>query len=47
MHEGEKGGECEEDILPIGGKPEEVTDLKKYHKMFQNLRSFFFDKRKR
>jgi hypothetical protein len=33
-HEGEKGGECEEDILPVGGKSEEVEDLKKYHKMF-------------
>lgn len=32
-HEGEKGGEGEEDILPVGGKLAEVGDLKKYHKM--------------
>jgi hypothetical protein len=30
---GEKNGECEEDILPVGGKSEEVADLKKYHKV--------------
>jgi hypothetical protein len=32
-HEGEKGGEGEEDILSFGGKSEEVADLKKYQKM--------------
>ena len=32
-YDGEKGGECEEDILPVGGKSEEVADLKKYQKM--------------
>jgi len=29
----EKGGGCEEDILPVGGKSEEASDLKKYLKM--------------
>jgi hypothetical protein len=29
----EKSGECEKDILPVGGKSEEVADLKKYLKM--------------
>lgn len=33
-HEGGKGGECEEDLLPVGGEFEEVVDMKKYHKMF-------------
>ena len=33
----EKNGECEEDILPIGGKPEEAADLKKHLKMLQDL----------
>jgi hypothetical protein len=30
----EEGGEREENILPVGGKSEEVADLKKDHKMF-------------
>jgi hypothetical protein len=34
----EKSGECEEDILPVGGKSEEAADLKKYLKMPQNSR---------
>jgi hypothetical protein len=29
----EKSGECEEDILPFGGKSEKMADLKKYLKM--------------
>jgi len=29
----EKNGECEEDILPVGGKSEEAADLKNYLKM--------------
>jgi len=33
-HEGERGGECEEDILPVGDKFEETVDLEKYHKIF-------------
>jgi len=28
-----KNGECKEDILAIGGKSEEATDLKKYLEM--------------
>jgi hypothetical protein len=33
-HAEDKGGEYEEDILPVGDKPEEMADLKKYYKMF-------------
>ena len=33
-HKGGKGGEYEKDILPVGDKPEEMADLKKYYKMF-------------
>ena len=33
-HEGEKGAEFEEDFLSVGGKPEEVADLKRYDRMF-------------
>ena len=33
-YEGEKDGEGEEGILPVGGKLAEVGDLKKYLKMF-------------
>jgi hypothetical protein len=29
----EKSSECEEDIMPVGGKSEEPADLKKYLKM--------------
>jgi hypothetical protein len=29
-----KNGECEEEILPVGGKSEEAADLKKYLKCF-------------
>ena len=32
-HAGEKGGENEEDILPVSGKSEEAGDSKKYLKM--------------
>lgn len=41
-HGGEKGGESEEDILLVGGKSEEVEDLKKYQKIFQNIRPIIF-----
>jgi len=35
---GEQSGKCKEDILPVGCKSEEASDLKKYLKMLQNLR---------
>jgi hypothetical protein len=31
---GEKSGECEEGIFPVGGRSEEGSDLKKYLKIF-------------
>ena len=34
----EKNGESEEGVLLVAGKSEEASDLKKYHKMLQNLR---------
>jgi hypothetical protein len=34
-HDGEKGGECVKDILPVGLKSGEAAGLKKrHHKMF-------------
>jgi hypothetical protein len=32
---GEKSSECEENILSVGGKPEEAGNLKKYLKSFR------------
>jgi hypothetical protein len=29
----EKSGECEEDFFPVGGKSEEVADMKKFLRM--------------